>query len=59
MTLWSIWKYHMNNKVWNDIIEFAQSICERASSLLTSGMNVQTMRNHAPRQSYTQGVVQW
>ena len=56
MTLWSIWKYHMNNKV--NIIEFAQFICERASSLLTSGMNVQTMRNHAPRQSYTEGVVQ-
>ena len=35
VALWSIWK-HMNNKVWNNVIESAQSICERANSLIAS-----------------------
>jgi hypothetical protein len=58
VTLWSIWK-HRNNKVWNNVIETAQTICERAGSLLTSWMNVQTIRNHTYRHSTTLGDLHW
>jgi hypothetical protein len=58
MTFWSIWT-HRNNKVWNNIIESAQSICERAGSFLTSWMNAQNIRNHTTRHSHTQGDLKW
>jgi hypothetical protein len=32
VTLWSIWK-HRNNKVWNNVIETAQVICDRAGRM--------------------------
>ena len=36
--MWSISK-HKNNKVWNDTTETCQSVCDRASTLLTSWTN--------------------
>jgi len=58
VTLWSIWK-HRNNKVWNNIINWTQSICERVGSLLTNWTNAQTICNNASRQSNIQGVPHW
>lgn len=40
VTLWSTWE-HRNNKVWNDVVETIQQICDRAEAFLSSWWNAQ------------------
>jgi len=58
VTLWSIWQ-HRNNRVWNDVQESVQDICDRAGTLLTSWQNAQVIRHVQPNNSATTACVQW
>jgi len=58
VTLWSIWK-HRNNKVWNNVTETAQAICDRASSLLTSWKNAPIIRHPIPQHPSTPNDLKW
>jgi len=58
VTLWSIWK-HQNNKVWNNVTETAQAICDRAGSLLISWRNARIIRHPIPQHSITPNDLKW
>nr|ABN08838.1 Thioredoxin-like fold [Medicago truncatula] len=58
VTLWSIWK-HRNNKVWNNVTETSQAICDRASSLLSSWRNAQIILHPIPQHSITLNDLKW
>jgi len=58
VTIWSIWK-HRNNKVWNNITELVQTICERAGSFLTRWINAQHTWNHTNRHPTSHKDFQW
>jgi hypothetical protein len=61
----SFWGYSLelmeeqNNKVWNDTIESAQTICDRASTLLNSWKNAQAIRSQNHRQSADRDEMSW
>jgi ribonuclease HI len=44
--VWSIWKCR-NNKVWENVTDTAQTVCERARHLITSWRSAQNFQSHA------------
>lgn len=58
VTLWSLWK-HRNIKLWNEITESVQTICERARNLLTFWKNAQVTRNQWLSQVEVKDETKW
>jgi len=56
--LWRIWK-HRNNKVWNNVTETNQHICERAEFFMSSWGNAQELRNLGATSSMQHEVAHW
>jgi hypothetical protein len=45
--VWSIWK-NRNSKIWNDVSNTCQTICDRANLFLASWKNAQDVKVAAP-----------
>ena len=58
VTLWSIWK-HMNNKLWNNIVETIQLIGDQAVAFLNSWRNVQETRIRGSPVNSQSDLSQW
>lgn len=56
--MWSIWK-NRNNKVWNDLQDMRQSICDRAKALLDSWTNAQEVKHKMCTRQATRAIKNW
>lgn len=56
--LWSIGKCR-NNKIWNQIEDSSDTICNRVTHLITRGRNVQHLRSSNSNQSQSSSNIKW
>jgi ribonuclease HI len=56
--MWSIWK-NRNNKIWNDISDTCQTICDRATTFLASWMNAQEVKAAATANTARPQIETW